>query len=168
MAVNFKRKEFIMITVCNRNSMPVVAHGSMIVYVGRGTPLGNNYHIGTHGNRTTVIGKYRKWLWNQLQDPDSKANQWIERLLLRAKQGTNIYLQCSCHPEACHADIIKRCLDWKLSQQLTKFEFIQSKRHGAKVQCEIKTVPFKNGKGFHIGAYAVDDGKFVQWLSHDR
>ena len=155
-----------MITVCNRNSMPVVAHGSKIVYVGRGTPLGNNYHIGTHGNRETVIGKYRRWLWIQLQDPDSKASLWIERLMLRAKQGANIYLQCSCHPEACHADIIKRCLDWKLGQQKPKPVMIESKKFGGQVECEIKKVPFKSGNGYHMGAYRVLDGKFVKWVSH--
>jgi len=28
-------------------------------YVGRGSPLGNKFRIGVHGNRDTVIRKYR-------------------------------------------------------------------------------------------------------------
>ena len=155
-----------MITVCNRHEMPVVEHGSVVVYVGRGTPLGNNNYIGKHGNRETVIAKYRKWLWIQLKDPESKASQWIERLLLRAKQGTNVYLQCSCSPEACHADIIKRCLEWKLSQQDPKTTIINSVRMGGDIRCIIKKVPFKTGNGFHMGAYRASDNKFVQWVSH--
>jgi hypothetical protein len=146
--------------------MPVVEFGSLVVYVGRGTPLGNNYHIGTHGTRETVIGKYRRWLWNELKDPSSKATLWFEKLVLRAKQGKILYLQCSCAPKGCHADILKRAIEWRLSQQKPKPQMIYSKRHECEVECITKKVPFKKGNGFHIGAYAVSDGKFIQWVSH--
>lgn len=104
------------ITVCNRHSMPKIEFGSLVVYVGRGTPLGNPYYIGTDGNRHTVIKKYRRWLWIQLQDSESKTSKWFQALVCKAKQGTNLYLQCSCAPQPCHADIIKRALEYKLSQ----------------------------------------------------
>lgn len=40
-------------------------------YVVRPSPLGNPYALGRDGNREAVIGKYRRWLWQQLQQPDS-------------------------------------------------------------------------------------------------
>ena len=38
------------------------------VYVGRPTPWGNPFVIGRHGDRKTVIAKYRRWLWKRMQE----------------------------------------------------------------------------------------------------
>jgi hypothetical protein len=40
-------------------------------YVGRPSALGNPSVVGRDGSREEVIGKYRRWLWERLQEPDS-------------------------------------------------------------------------------------------------
>lgn len=36
------------------------------VYIGRPSLLGNPFKIGEHGTRDEVIGRYRIWLWRQI------------------------------------------------------------------------------------------------------
>lgn len=72
------------------------------VYIGRGSPWGNPFIIGEHGDRATVITKYAQWLNTQLA-----ANpNFIEPL-----RGHD--LLCFCSPQPCHGDIILQ----KLTQQ---------------------------------------------------
>lgn len=75
------------------------------VYVGRGTPLGSPFHIGTHGNRGQVIAKYKTWL--DRQGPDSAAGLELARLDAR-HQEDDLVLSCHCAPLACHADVIAK------------------------------------------------------------
>ena len=67
------------------------------VYIGRGSMFGNPYPITTERDRETVIELYRQWFYNQLKDPNFKAE--VEKL--RDKK-----LGCYCKPAACHGDII--------------------------------------------------------------
>jgi len=62
------------------------------VYVGRGSPWGNPYRIGVHGNREEVI---RLFELNTLPTLDLEP--------LRGKD-----LICYCAPKSCHADILLR------------------------------------------------------------
>ena len=104
------------VLVVNRHDMPKVEFGSKIVYIGRGTPLGNKYYIGRDGNRKTVIGKYRRWLWIEMKKVDSPAKQMFDKLVGIVKSGNNVYLQCSCAPQPCHGDMIKRAILWELDK----------------------------------------------------
>lgn len=44
------------------------------VYIGRGTPAGNKYHIGIDGDRATCIAKYKVWFYEEIErNPTFKA-----------------------------------------------------------------------------------------------
>ena len=87
-----------MIIVVNRRKTP---EG---VYVGRGTPLGNPFHIGKDGTREEVIRKYAAWL--KQQPDDSEAMRMLRDLARWYKRDKLLYLACWCAPKPCHADVI--------------------------------------------------------------
>lgn len=60
------------------------------VYVGRGSPWGNPFHIGPDGGRAEVIEKFRIEVL-----PNLDVSQ------LRGKD-----LVCFCAPKSCHADLL--------------------------------------------------------------
>lgn len=60
------------------------------VYIGRGSPYGNRFVIGKHGNRNEVISRFE---CEQLPDMDVSV--------LRGKD-----LLCFCKPKPCHGDLI--------------------------------------------------------------
>lgn len=62
------------------------------VYVGRGSPWGNPFRIGSDGDRSTVIRKFEEMT--------------LPTLNLRLLRGK--HLICFCAPLACHADILLR------------------------------------------------------------
>lgn len=64
------------------------------------SPLGNPYRVGSKG-RGTVIEPYRRWLWQQLQVPNSPHVQ-----ALRALTADSV-LVCWCNqPGRCHGHVI--------------------------------------------------------------
>jgi len=65
------------------------------VYIGRPGPWGNPFEIGTHGDRDTVVSRYRQWL---------EAQPHLMRLARRELAGKT--LGCWCAPEACHGDVL--------------------------------------------------------------
>jgi hypothetical protein len=83
--------------------------------VDRSSVLGNPYYIGRHGNRAQVIQKYREWLADKLiqNDPNCEVCREFYRLFQIAKFG-DLVLACWCKPKACHADVIKSAIEWKL------------------------------------------------------
>lgn len=82
-------------------------------YVGRPSPLGNQYKIGRDGDRAGVIALYARWLDWALKDPESGAAKLYARLLATARRG-DLTLICWCAPEPCHADVLKERLDGDL------------------------------------------------------
>lgn len=65
------------------------------VYIGRGSPYGNPYIIGIHGNRKEVIEKYKIYLFNN------------NELLMKVKtELVGKDLVCFCKPKSCHGDIL--------------------------------------------------------------
>jgi len=77
------------------------------VYVGRGTPWGNNASS-PDDERMAAVEKYRVWFLNKIKtDPEFK--RITEEL--RGKR-----LGCSCKPAACHADVISAWLDGEISE----------------------------------------------------
>ena len=88
------------------------------VYVGRPSPLGNPWQLGRDGSREQVIARYRRWLWQRLQQPGSPQRQALEELLGHARRQP-LVLQCWCHPLPCHAEVIRKALLWMAAQQRT-------------------------------------------------
>lgn len=62
------------------------------VYVGRGTPWGNPFHVGRDGPRAVVLKKFER--------------EVLPTLDLAPLRGRD--LVCSCAPKACHADALLR------------------------------------------------------------
>jgi hypothetical protein len=72
------------------------------VYIGRGSPWGNRYKIGEHGDRAEVIRKFRKYAEAViLEYPD-----WLEPLVGKD-------LVCYCAPLACHGDVLIEMINKK-------------------------------------------------------
>lgn len=81
------------------------------IYIGRGTPLGNPYHIGKDGDRVKVIEKYRQYLTKKIQDKDPIILEALNKIKQYEKDFYVVTLLCHCKPLACHGDIIKEILD---------------------------------------------------------
>ena len=60
------------------------------VYIGRGSPWGNPFKIGTHGNRDEVCDRFER--------------EVLPRLDVSSLKGKN--LVCFCSPKRCHGDAI--------------------------------------------------------------
>lgn len=97
-------------------------------YVGRPSPLGNPFVIGRHGQRSECIERFRQWLWGIVNKPleamdAAEQAAWFE--LMKLKQaaernhaaGADLNLLCYCKPLACHADVIKGCLEWMMETE---------------------------------------------------
>jgi Domain of unknown function (DUF4326) len=89
------------------------------LYIGRGTPLGNNWsHVaGTAAQfrvetRLDAIAEYRRWLWTQIQSAKGPAFEALQQIKDRVTNGDKINLACSCHPKACHGDVIKSAIEY--------------------------------------------------------
>lgn len=65
------------------------------VYIGRGSIFGNPFTIGKDGDRSTVIEKFRAYLFED------------QELLARVRSElTGKDLVCYCKPAACHGDVL--------------------------------------------------------------
>lgn len=83
------------------------------IQVGRLTALGNPFIIGKHGNRVECIRKYRIWLWKQICGRNKAVLIELEHIKRVALIG-DVVLLCWCKPKACHASIIKACIEWSI------------------------------------------------------
>ena len=73
------------------------------IYIGRGSPFGNMFRIGKHGDRQQVIARYRAYFFNRLSIDTAFKQQVLQ---LKGKK-----LGCYCKPLACHGDVIVDYLD---------------------------------------------------------
>jgi hypothetical protein len=81
--------------------------------------LANPFTIGKDGDRTMVLVKYRQWLWQKIKEKDHAVCQELMRLSSLVKNGKEVKLTCWCNPAPCHADIIKNCLLWIITNNIT-------------------------------------------------
>jgi adenine-specific DNA-methyltransferase len=88
------------------------------VYIGRGTPLGNNWsHVPNTAaqyqaaTREEAVERFRQQLWKEVQSGKGPALQALEQLKGRAAKGENISLVCSCSPQLCHGDVVKSAIE---------------------------------------------------------
>lgn len=99
------------ITVVNKH------HGKSGEYIGRGTPLGNQWtHLDSKfpdvikvPTRAQAVAEYDKWLKGKIKENDPKVCNELNRLVYIAQQG-ELRLQCFCAPLPCHGDVIKQVL----------------------------------------------------------
>lgn len=83
-----------------------------IVYVGRGSPWGNEYsHVktGTKARyrvetRDDAVEAYRQDLWKAIRAGTVKRTDLMK---LSGKR-----LACFCKPQACHADVLAKAVVW--------------------------------------------------------
>lgn len=98
--------------------------GEGVIYIGLDYPhLGLSLHplacpfeIGPDGDRQTVIAKYKKWLWEAIQQ--KKAAYYMLLDLAQRSQKEDLKLACFCKPADCHGDVIVAAIDW-LNKQPT-------------------------------------------------
>ncbi|MGB5769421.1 MAG: DUF4326 domain-containing protein [Crocosphaera sp.] len=99
--------------------------GNNKIYVGRrnrtynlqGSLLQNKFGIGRDGNREEVVEKYRQWLWSEVKKKGEVFNELI-RIGKKVKAGEKVELVCWCKPYSCHGDIIKRCINWMIKENI--------------------------------------------------
>ena len=85
------------------------------VYIGRGSVFGNPFKIGKDGNRDQVLAKYKRYLWNGINDDSSEICLNIKKLCDKyVRDNGNLNLICHCAPLPCHGDIIRSCILWFL------------------------------------------------------
>jgi Domain of unknown function (DUF4326) len=77
------------------------------VYIGRGSILGNQFRIGTHGSREEVIRLYKNWIYTQLDGTNRALEEELYRIIDLVLNGDQpVCLECYCKPAACHGDVI--------------------------------------------------------------
>lgn len=85
-------------------------------YVGRPSVLGNPFVMKSESDRLSVIEQYEKWITEKLEN-DEKTIKEFNRLLEKYKSDGKLTLLCWCSPKKCHADVIKKILMEKISEQ---------------------------------------------------
>lgn len=93
------------------------------IYIGRkcygleGSVLRNEFVIGQDGNREEVIEKYRKWLWIEWKKK-GEVYEELMRIGKLVKEGKNVELVCWCKPLGCHGDVVKKCVEWMIKEEI--------------------------------------------------
>lgn len=78
------------------------------VFIGRPSRWGNPFVIGRDGDRETVIGRYRAWLWREVGAGRITLDE-LAALHSRA-------LACSCAPRPCHGHVLSAAAAWATEQ----------------------------------------------------
>ena len=77
------------------------------VYIGRGTPLGNEVSRKGEGySDEEAIELYERWLWAKLDARDPAVLGALNAI------GPNHALVCSCAPAPCHGDAVLKVWEW--------------------------------------------------------
>ena len=105
------------IVVVNRHSYAGPKDNTYF-YIGRGTPLGNQwsdtpntaatYRVET---RPQSLTKYDQWLADQIAKAQGPVFQTLQQLKAVAARGEPVTLGCSCVPELCHGYVVKANLE---------------------------------------------------------
>lgn len=75
------------------------------VYCGRGSALGNKYHITRDAPREIVIELYKEWFYKNL-NTHPVSNQ-LKIIFQKIKEDGFVNLGCYCAPLQCHCDVIR-------------------------------------------------------------
>lgn len=79
-------------------------------YIGRGSPLGNPFVIGIHGDRDAVCDQYEKWFRAEIERGNPAILAELRRLYQIARAG-DLILGCYCAPRRCHGETIAEFLN---------------------------------------------------------
>lgn len=90
-------------------------HGTQGEYIGRGSPLGNPYKLNDNEPRGSTIMRYSRYLYTKVRERDEAICNELQRLAELAMEGP-LNLQCFCHPQPCHGDVIKELLETTIMQ----------------------------------------------------
>ena len=71
------------------------------VYIGRGSPLGNPFIVGIHGDLDSVLKQHRTYLVNKIISRDPGVEVALKNLNPESK------LVCFCAPKPCHGNTIE-------------------------------------------------------------
>jgi len=98
------------------NKYAGVPAGGHHEYIGRPSVLGNPFKIGTDGDRTQVVEKFRAYLEEALKNPRHPVTQRLRELALIAQNG-DLVLVCFCAPKSCHGDVLKEVIERMIGLQ---------------------------------------------------
>ena len=83
---------------------------SPIVYIGRGTPLGNPFELPHDETRAEaaprILGQYRRWLGLQLRERGPAVVAALDEITAEH------FVICSCWPNPCHGELVVRAWRW--------------------------------------------------------
>ncbi len=99
-----------MVEVVNRHSFRS-REGVYVVNIRRPFVLGNRFRIGRDGTREEVIEKYRRCLWQSIQEQGA-VYRLLAQLAEVHRAGGHIVLLCCCKPLLCHGDVVRRAIEW--------------------------------------------------------
>jgi hypothetical protein len=90
------------LTSTEKRRLVKIGEAAYDTYIGRGSPWGNRFVIGVHGNRSEVIAQYDEWVRKQ---PD---------LIARLPELAGKVLGCHCasivNPKPCHGSVLLKLL----------------------------------------------------------
>ena len=96
-----------------------------VVYVGRGSALGNPY-TSIKGrdtlaeivvdSRSESIECFRKYLIDCIEKKEEKVCNMLNQIYSMALE-SDVYLSCYCKPKSCHGDVIKEIIEMKVKEK---------------------------------------------------
>ena len=84
-------------------------------YIGRPSILGNPFVLKNESQRDFVVSKYRKWLWGEINNPESRVRFELFKLANKVKNKEKVRLVCFCNPLPCHGDVIVKAINWLIT-----------------------------------------------------
>jgi hypothetical protein len=75
------------------------------IYIGRGSPWGNPFVIGKHGNREEVCEKFRRHFIDRIVYGRGYEGRQILVDTVKSLRGQN--LKCYCYPKQCHGMFLR-------------------------------------------------------------
>ena len=143
------------IVVVNRHSY-AGPRDNTYFYIGRGTPLGNQwsdtpntaatYRVET---RPQSLTKYDHWLADQIAKAQGPVFQALQELKAVAARGEPVNLGCSCVPELCHGYVVKANLELLIHNDRSPEE--QLEREALQI---ISTQPNERVNSYHLSGRA--------------
>lgn len=101
------------IKVVNRHHGPAEP-GVKRFYVGRPSPLGNPFVVGTHGDRKECIKRFERYFYDRINTPCDVGEEFA-KIVEHMMAHCYVELECFCAPQSCHAEIIREAIfddDW--------------------------------------------------------
>lgn len=105
------------ILVVNKHYKTPGQEGEVDVYIGRGSPLGNEFsHLpsskASHrvASRDEAVSKHAEDLAARIANRDAAVCTELNRIFKLLETGKTVRLVCFCKPQSCHGDTIETVL----------------------------------------------------------